>query len=214
MRLVAFFAVIVLCSPASGQEKIALFNGADLSGWVAEGASEYKDGDQIKKVWSVKDGRIFCDGKGFGFLRYDKRKFEDFLFHVEFRLQPKCNSGIGIRTVAFDPAKSIATRPSYACYEIQIVDDAGKPANAHSTASLYRYVAPSTNAHKMAGEWNIMEIRCVGPRITITFNDQKVIDVDQTTLEAIKNKPVEGFLCLQNHGGKIEFQNLWVQVLK
>src|SRR5262249_55758258 len=112
-------------APAAGQTKgpvIELFNGKDLDGWVAEGVKDYKDGDQVKPVWSVKDGKIFCDGKGFGFLRYAPREFADFALHVEYRMVKAgapCNSGVGIRTVPFDPKKSTATRPSYACYEIQ-----------------------------------------------------------------------------------------------
>src|SRR2546430_11914413 len=88
---------------------IELFNGKDLDGWVAEGAKDYKDGDQVRPVWSVKDGNLYCDGKGFGFLRYAKREFADFALHVEYRMTHKdkpCNSGVGIRTVPYDPKKS------------------------------------------------------------------------------------------------------------
>ncbi len=195
------------------KNKTVLFNGKNLDGWHAEGAKEFKDKETLKQVWSVKDGNLFCDGKGFGFLRYTPREFADFHFHVEYRMKPKANSGIGIRTVPFDPKRSTDTRPSYACYEIQLIDDAGKPANKHSTGSLYRYVAPAVNAHKPAGEWNVMDIECVGPKIKITHNDQKIIDVDQSTIAEIKNKPTKGYLCLQNHGGKVEFRNIWVRDL-
>ena len=35
---------------------IEMFNGWDLSGWVAEGVKEFTDNDnQVKPVWSVKD---------------------------------------------------------------------------------------------------------------------------------------------------------------
>jgi hypothetical protein len=196
---------------------IELFNGKDLDGWVAEGAKDYKDGDQVKPVWSVKDGKIFCDGKGFGFLRYAKREFADFALHVEYRMVKQgapCNSGVGIRTVPFDPRKSTATRPSYACYEIQLLNDAGAKPNEHSTGSLYRYVAPSSNPVKPAPEWNVMDIECVGPRIRVHINGTQVIDFDQRTLEKVKNNPLKGYVCLQNHGGKLEFRNLRVTVLE
>lgn len=197
--------------------KVVLFNGKDLNGWVAEGARDYKDkkSGELRSVWQVaKEGTITCDGSGFGFLRYHERRFADFHFHVEYRMTAKkCNSGIGIRTTVFDPAKSTATRPSYASYEIQLLDDAGKPPTKHSTGSLYRYVAPGSNPGKDVGEWNVMDIECVGPRIRITFNGVKTIDVDQSTIAELKDKPLEGYLCLQNHGGKLEFRNLWVRDL-
>lgn len=220
------FCSLVFCLapvPAQNTSKskiLKLFNGKDLDGWVAEGASTLPDPRDKSKslpVWSVKDGNIFCNGKGFGFLRYNKKEFSDFLFHVEYRMPKKTgpnNSGIGIRTVPFDPKKSTATRPSYACYEIQLLNDAGKPPNAHSTGSLYRYVAPKVNAAKPAPEWNVLEIECLGPKIRIVMNDTEIINVDQTTIEKVKNNPLKGYVCLQNHGSDIEFRNLWIQEIK
>lgn len=202
---------VVLTTLTAGETR-ELFNGKDLTGWVAEGQTEYKDADgKMQPVWTVREGLITCAGKGYGFLRYNGKEFADFVFHVEYRMAPKCNSGIGIRTTAFDPKKSAATRPSYYSYEIQLLDDAGKPPSTHGSCSLYRYVAPKINAVKPAPEWNVLDIECVGPRIRITTNGQEVLDVDQTTMPEIKNKPLKGYVCLQNHGGKIEFRNVRIQ---
>jgi hypothetical protein len=198
---------------ARGGETHELFNGKDLDGWVAEGAKEYSQDGQTVPVWSVQDGNLLCKGRGFGFLRYDRREFGDFALHLEFRMEPKCNSGVGIRTRQFDPKQSRATRPSFYSYEIQLTDDHGKPANAHSSGSLYRYVAPSESAMKPAKEWNTMDIECVGPRIKITLNGAPIIDVDQTTIPALKDKPQKGYVCVQNHGGTIEFRNIRVREL-
>lgn len=107
-------------------ETLALFDGKGLDGWVAEGASETVIDGAKAPVWVVEDGLLVCRGKGFGFLRYKEREFDDFTFRVEFRMAPKCNSGVGFRTRAFDPADSRGTRPSFYSYEIQLIDDAGK----------------------------------------------------------------------------------------
>lgn len=188
-----------------------LFNGKDLDGWVAEGVKDFKKDDRTVPVWSVKDGTLVCTGRGFGFLRYERREFADFVLHVEFRMAPKCNSGLGVRTRAFDAAKSKATRPSYYSYEIQLTDDAGKPANAHSSGSLYRYVAPRESAMKPAGEWNAIDVECVGAHIKVTLNGKAIIDVDQATIEALKDKPKKGYVCVQNHGGNIEFRAIQIK---
>ncbi len=215
-----FLALIMLGAGLIGARagepdgKILLFNGKDLDGWLAEGAKEYKDGEQTKQVWSIKDGLLDCDGKGFGFLRYTKREFADFHFHLEYRMAPKCNSGVGIRTVPFDPKQSTATRPSYACYEIQLIDDFSKPPTKFSNASLYRYVAPSSNPQKAPGEWNALDIECVGPKIRLALNGEKIIDFDQSSDDKLKKNPLKGYLCVQNHGGKIAFRNLWVREIK
>ena len=201
----------MLASLAHAGEPIRLFDGKSLKGWKAEGVSTYEKDGETLPVWTVSDGSILCTGKGFGFLRYDPREFADFTYHVEFKMAPKCNSGLGVRTTVFDPSNSRATRPSYYSYEIQLIDDAGKAPDVHSTGSLYRYVAPSENAIKPAGEWNEIEITCVGTKIQVVLNGKKIIDVDQSMVEAIKKKPTKGYVCLQNHGGTIAFRNVWVK---
>jgi hypothetical protein len=221
-RTLLFLAAVLVggllalaCSAADAPEGQPLFNGKDLDGWVAEGRADYKDETgRLRPVWSVQDGLLICTGNGYGFLRYDKKVFSDFALHVEYRMAPGCNSGIGIRTLAFDPKLSQATRPSYYSYEIQLLDDFGKPPNKHSSGSLYRYVAPRVNAVKPALQWNAVDVECVGPHIRIRINGEDVIDVDQRTVPEIKNKPLRGYVCLQNHGGNVEFRNIRIRELK
>jgi hypothetical protein len=188
-----------------------------LTGWVAEGVTEFKEGDGSKPNWTAEKGVVRCAGKGFGFLRYDT-VYTDFEVKLEYRLLPNSkkmgNSGLGIRTTKFDPKKSTATRPSFASYEIQLLDDAGKPPTAHSSGSLYRYVAPTENAVKAAPEWNSVTIRCVGPKIRVEINGKIVQDVDQRMVEPIKDKPLSGYFCLQCHDTPAEFRQVRVQELK
>lgn len=219
-RLVSPWLLLVLIVPGACADSGAAdkedgflnpFNGRNLEGWVVEGAKDYEGEGETKPVWTIVDGNVHCAGKGYGFLRYEK-KLCDFELHLEFHMAEGANSGLGIRGVAF--TGPFETRPSAAGYEIQLLDDAGKPPTEHSTGSLYRYVAPSSNAVKPAGAWNVVEIECVGPRIRITLNGTQIQNVDQTTLDAIKEKPLCGFISLQNHGGKIEFRNVRVKELK
>ena len=214
------FAPILL---AQTNDAIELFNGKDLLGWVIEGPTEFDNKGNKEPIWVADNGMITCrvnNRKSYGFLRYDKQQFADFVFSLEYRLSEKempkqspCNSGIGIRTGVYDPKKSDSP-PSRAGYEIQLLDDAMKNPDKHSTGSLYRYIAPSVKAVKPAPEWNKIEIECKGARIKVTLNGEKIIDVDQTTVEEIKNKPLKGYVCVQNHGGKVDFRNLRVKELK
>ena len=64
---------------------------------------------------------------------------------------------------------------------------------------------------KPAGEWNTIEVSCVGSRVSVVLNGKKVVDVDQTTISAIKDKPRKGYVCLQNHGGTIAFRDIRVR---
>lgn len=212
--LTVALAVAFLAAPTRADEARALFDGKDLDGWVVE-QRPYKDKDDQKTPnWSVRDGVLTCEGKTFGFLRYAKQEFGDFALHVECRLSPNSNTGIGIRTVPYDPDKDKETRPSYHSYEIQVQDDEGKPATKYNTGSLYRYVAPKANPIKRAPEWNTVDIECIGPRIRVTINGQEVLDVDQSAIEEIKNKPLKGYICLQSHTRKVEFRNVRIREIK
>jgi hypothetical protein len=222
LRLLCFFFVTPILL-AQTNDAVDLFNGKDLSGWVIEGPTEFDNKGNKEPIWVADNGMITCrvnNRKSYGFLRYDKKQFADFVFSLEYRLSEKelpkqspCNSGIGIRTGVYDPKKSDSP-PSRAGYEIQLLDDAMKNPDKHSTGSLYRYIAPSVKAVKPAPEWNKIEIECKGSRIKVTLNGEKIIDVDQTTVAEIKNKPLKGYVCVQNHGGKIDFRNLRVKELK
>jgi len=204
--------IAMLLSASVGlPDEVQLFNGKDLDGWVAAGVKEFVKDGRTLPVWSVKNGNLVCTGKGFGFLRYDRRTFADFVFHVEFRMAPGCNSGLGIRTRSFDLARSRATRPSFYGYEIQLFDDAGKPPTVHTSGSLYRYVAPRKNAILPAGQWNSIDIECAGPRIKVTLNGELIVDLDQQTIPELRQKPLQGCVCLQNHGGNIEFRSLRIR---
>ena len=203
----------IAMAPAKGSVPENIFNGHDLSGWVVEGAKDYERDGKKEPVWSVADGNILCAGSGYGFLRLD-RMLTDFSFSFEFKMakmKKPCNSGVGIRGVPFNGPKE--TRPSFAGYEIQLLDDSGTKPTDHSTGSLYRYVAATADAIKPAGEWNQFEVECTGPRIRVTINGTLVQDVDQSKIESIKDKPLKGYLSLQNHGGRVEFRNLQLREL-
>lgn len=212
--------VLIIFSSAHAAEKdgwIELFDGKTLDGWVVDGPLEFKDkadGNKPKPLWSVHDGLIRTSGAAFGFLRY-KTEFADFRLHVEYRLikEKGANSGLGIRTGVFDPKKSTETRPSFFSYEVQLLDDAEAKPTAHTTASLYRYVAPTKVAHKPAPEWNSIEIECVGPKIKVAMNGTDILEFDQSKDEKLKSKPLRGYVCLQSHSKQAEFKNVRVKPL-
>lgn len=203
-------------TPAADREFTDLFNGHDLAGWVAESHTDSESHPDGRPVWSARDGELVCDGRGFGFLRYAREPFADFTLRLEFQLHKpegrrSCNSGIGLRTVAFDERRSQATRPSIRGYELQLLDDASAAPTTQSCGALYRYVAPREHALRPTGEWNTLEVAMIGPRIRVTLNDRLIQDVDQQDVPAIRSKPLSGFIALQNHGGPARFRNLRVR---
>jgi hypothetical protein len=191
---------------------IRLFASNDLSGWTEEQHNFFKAKNPNVRTWSVKDGVLVCDGStgNCGFLRYEK-KLSDFTLCLEYRMAKNCNSGVCIRTRVPYDGQPDKTLPSQVGYEVQILDDTGSPASKTCTGAFYGIVAPLVNAARPAGEWNTMVIVCRGPKVRVTLNGQVAQDVDQTQIDAIRNRPRSGYLSLQNHGGNIEFRNLWLK---
>jgi hypothetical protein len=223
-RLAPLALLLTLASAASADDFRDLFDGKSLDGWVVDGPAKDQAG---RMMWSVEDGRIVCLGEGFGFLRYDPREFSAFTLRVEYRFAPRAagqragNSGLGIRTGRFDPRHSRETRPSYAAFEVQLLDDPGSPPSAHGTGSLYRYQGPTANPTRPAPEWNTIEVTCVGPRIRVRLNGQTILEADQSELADVtskparspapKDKPRRGYVALQSHSGRVEFRKVQVR---
>jgi hypothetical protein len=147
---------------------IQLFNGKDLTGWKG-----LKPDAAMK--WSVIDGILRNAPPTTDII--SEQKFWNFKLHVDFRIVANSNSGIGLR----------------GRYEIQILEDYGKPPNTHGAAALYSRFAPSVNASKAAGEWQSYDIRLVGRQLTVVHNGTKVLDkVEVEGLTAIANNADEG----------------------
>jgi hypothetical protein len=147
---------------------VELFNGKDLGGWHPLMT------DQEMK-WSVTDGVLRNAPPTTDII--SDRKFWNFTAHIEFRIREHSNSGIGLR----------------GRYEIQILDDSGRPPGSHGAGALYSRVVPAVNASKPAGEWQTYDIRLVGRTVTVVFNGQKVLDkVHVDGLTAIADNADEG----------------------
>src|SRR5262245_43571111 len=107
----ALICLSLLCGadPAAPE----LLDGRTHKGRGVEGARDFKDGDKAVPVWVVKNGTLSCmAARGGGFLRYDK-EVGDFHLSLEYRFEARAgakgkqgNSGVGIRTMKFDPKKS------------------------------------------------------------------------------------------------------------
>jgi len=166
---------------------VDLFNHKDLAGW--QGLIP-----NLALGWTVKDGAM-SNVAGANNLVSDQ-SFWNFKLHVEFRVGEHSNSGIGFR----------------GRYEVQILEDYGKPPNKHGNGALYSRILPAVNASKPAGEWQAYDIRLVGRTVTVVLNDQKVIDKQEIEgLTAIAGNADEGKpgpLILQGDHGPVEFRNI------
>lgn len=167
-------------------QPIHLFNGKDLTGW--RGQIRGRD-----LGWVVEDGILKGLGKANNIET--EAKFWNFVLHVEYRVAPRSNSGIGLR----------------GRYEVQILDDAGRTPNTHTNGALYSKIAPAVNASKPAGEWQTFDIRIVGRDVTIVLNGQQVVKGVAEGPTAISTDPDEdqpGPISLQGDHGPVEFRKI------
>jgi hypothetical protein len=146
--------------------------------------------------WSMVDGAM-TNEKGANNL-VSKEKFKDFRIQAEYKIEPGSNSGIYLR----------------GRYELQVLDDFGKPAEEHGHMAIYAWVKPLVNASKSGGEWQAMDATIVGNRVTVTLNGQKVHDNAQIqaitggALDANETEP--GPIMLQGDHGKVWYRKVVV----
>ncbi len=201
MRWLVLLSLMLLSLPLAGQtlypeeEKegfISLFNGKNFDGWDIIGD---------KDAWQVKDGLIVCNGKGSGWLK-TKWEFDDFIFRFEWRIKRGGNSGFFFRALP-------VADPWVNGFEVQILDDGGQ-IGLTNCGAIYGLAAPKTNPVK-SGEWNSYEIRAIGERVQVYFNDSLVHDLDLSANPEMAKRPKRGYIGLQNHGDYVEFRNLRIK---
>ncbi|NNC89391.1 MAG: DUF1080 domain-containing protein [Akkermansiaceae bacterium] len=206
--LPAACSLVAAMAPVFAADPDVLFDGKDLSRWTLK-----KPGG-----WIITGGELHPAGKGSGFI-WSKDKFEDFVLHLEFKMSPQCNSGVFFRT---DPGN-----PVQGGFEIQVMDTAAKDKmGKHDCGALYDAMPPSSNAAKPAGEWNSMQIACIGPKIKVTLNGTVVVDVNiddwseprrnpdgsrNKFKAALKDLPRNNHIGLQYHGHPVWYRNIRIE---
>lgn len=178
-----------------------LFNGKDLTGWKVMGK---------EAGWSVKEGVIHSDAGNDGQWLRSEKQYGDYILKVEWKVSEGGNSGVFIRALEKDA-------PWVTGYEIQISNP--KQDESHCTGSLYSYVGVKNRPDESADKWHTFEITCRGSHITVKSDDVTCIDnFDQAQDDKTKNKPLKGFLGLQDAhaaaGNTIEYRNIRIKELK
>lgn len=194
---------------------ILLFDGATTKGWMTPKSEPLPDSH-------VQDGSLNPHPCNY-MLVYEK-PVGNFQLSLDFKISPKCNSGVFVRTFPLKP------RPEkdvgYNGIEIAIDDTTTN--GFHDTGAIYDLVAPSRNAMKPVGEWNHLMVTCDHNTITVEINGDRVnhIDLDQWTTPnkrpdgtdhkfdiAYKEHPREGYIGLQDHGSDCWYRNIKLKVL-
>jgi hypothetical protein len=175
-----------------------LFNGRTLDGW------RLRDPDPLRRSWRAQNGTLansVSDPNRATDLA-SEAWFKDFTFHCEYLLSRGGNSGVLLR----------------GCYEIQLLDDANKPPGVESSGAVYKLIAPVQVASRRVSEWQQLEARIKGDRVTVFLNGVKVIDGAPLgrppSAEFAGNPSDAGPIILQGSLSTVSFRNLQIEALK
>lgn len=117
--------------------------------------------------------------------------------------------------VCDDVTNSEKGLPWFTGYEVQISN--APRDDAHCTGSLYGFVAVKPSPDETADKWHKFEIQCKDSHITVTADSVKCIDHDQSASDKTKNRPLKGYIGLQDShsstGHYIEYRNVNIKVL-
>jgi hypothetical protein len=187
---------------------VVLFDGNDLSKWVARNGGEAK--------WEVKEGYVQVVPKT-GDI-HTKEPFTDFQLHVEFWLphmpeakgQARANSGVYLQ----------------GRYEVQVLDSYGLSSQDNDCGGIYKVAAPLVNACKKPERWQSYDIAFRAPRVdahgqkkenarATVFHNGVIIhnhlDIPGPTGGALATDETRpGPLLLQEHGNLVRYRNVWI----
>jgi 3-keto-disaccharide hydrolase len=168
---------------------VVLFEGKSLDAFGVQRADAPMN-------WSIEDG-VMTNGEHANNL-VSKEKFKDFKLNAEYKVGPGTNSGIYLR----------------GRYELQVLDDFGKPPFDRGHMAIYGWKAPPVNSSKPAGEWQTVDVTVVGNRVTVVHNGQKIHD--NAVLEAITGGALDideaapGPIMIQGDHSKVWFRKILV----
>ena len=187
-----------------------LFDGKSFDGWMT---SDSKPSRRPIEQSAINPHR--CGA----YMMIHKQTWTDFRLKLDFKISPKCNSGIFFRTWTL---KKIGGN-DVGFNGLEIAIDDTRTAGYHDTGALYDLVKPTRNAMKPAGEWNHIELTCRGQLVRVAVNgvevqktdlgrfDKKNIRPDGTPHKfpfAFKDHPRRGYIGLQDHGSDCWFKNI------
>ena len=162
-----------------------LLDGKSLKGWDVVGNAN----------WSVAEGAVQAN-MGNGYL-VTPMSYTDFEIQAEFWVTDDANSGIFIR--CSDP-KMISAMNSY---EVNIYDK--RPDQAYRTGAIVDVAKPAVQVNT-GGKWNTMTITAKGPKMTVTVNGMKTVDVED-------KKHARGPFALQYGAGTVKWRSVKVRTL-
>jgi hypothetical protein len=224
--------LLTVCLPllCLAQTPVSLFNGRDLSGWVQRGgkATYTIEGNEIVGTSVMDTANTFlCTEKSYG----------DFVLEYDFKVDPRLNSGVQIRSECFDHPTSVEWQgktikiPANRVHGYQIEIDPDTKRGRMWSAGIFdearrAWLVPDDGAkgpHGMAfsergvkifkpNDWNHVRVEAIGASFRTWLNGTLCAEL-QDSMTA------KGFIALQVHtigkdvdknGTQVRWRNLMI----
>jgi hypothetical protein len=224
------FVIIAACGSAMAAENWTdLFNGKDLDGWVKRGGkAEYKieDGAIVGTSTLNTPNTFLCTG----------RDYSDFILEYEFKVDPRLNSGVQIRSNSFDEKTELTWQGKTITVEAgrvhgyQIEIDPEPKKDRWWSAGIFdearrgwlypgalggeakQFTDQGRKIFKQ-GDWNKVRVEAIGDSFKTTLNGTPCASIKDSLTKS-------GFIGLQVHsinkdkdkdGTQVRWRNLRIQ---
>lgn len=197
-------------------DAVTLFDGSDLSQWVAMNDSPTK--------WVANNGAMECV-PGSGYVR-TQQSFGACQLHLEFATPTPAegsSQGRGNSGLFFGLGR----------YEIQVLDSFQNQTYADgSCGAIYNQYPPLVNASRPAGQWQSYDILWTPPQfdadgkvlsrprvtafhngVLIHHNAELVGGTGWLDRSPLRPHPEKLPIALQDHGNPVRYRNIWVREL-
>jgi hypothetical protein len=224
------FVIIAACGSAMAAENWTdLFNGKDLDGWVKRGGkAEYKieDGAIVGTSTLNTPNTFLCTG----------RDYSDFILEYEFKVDPRLNSGVQIRSNSFDEKTELTWQGKTITVEAgrvhgyQIEIDPEPKKDRWWSAGIFDearrgWLCPGALGGEAKqftdqgrkifkqGDWNKVRVEAIGDSFKTTLNGTPCASIKDSLTKS-------GFIGLQVHsinkdkdkdGTQVRWRNLRIQ---
>lgn len=206
MRYLILFGFLFASLNISAQNWTNLFNGKDFDGWKKlNGTAEYHiEGNEIVGVTKMKTPNTFLA---------TEKMYGDFILELEYKVDPRMNSGIQIRSNSLPDYKDgrvhgyqVEIDPSERAWSCGLYDEARR-------GWLYPLdMNPKARKAFKQNQWNHYRIEAIGNSIRTWINGVPATDL-------VDDMTAEGFIALQVHsigkeeesGREIRWRNIHIQ---
>lgn len=168
---------------------VRLLDGQSLFGWFVVG----------KANWRVEDGVVKVDRGERSYL-CTSFQLADYELKVDFRCDPKTNSGVFLRT---GPQPEDVAE---GCLELNIAP----PDNPFPTGSFVQRqkLEPDDLGSFDPTVWHTYHVRLIGSSVVVFLDDRKIME-----LSDFRSSPT-GHLSLQHNEGRVEFRNVLLRPVR